>query len=48
MTDFHDFDDDDSSPMIIGLILAVLTSAIIGMVAGAIGAPMAWITWGAS
>ena len=41
----HDFEDDSSS-IIIGLLAAALSGAIVGMVAGACGAVLCMMTWG--
>jgi|GEM_PF-6012560 len=45
----HDFDPDEGcSSIIIGLMAAALSGAIVGVVAGAIGATLAFLTWSAS
>ena len=38
--------DDEGSALLIGLAAAALSGAFVGMVAGAIGASLAWMTWG--
>jgi len=41
----HDFDPDGTSSIIIGLMAAALSGAFVGMVAGALGAVFAVLTW---
>lgn len=49
MDDFDDFDPENRRPSIlIAIIAAALSGAFVGMVAGAIGASLAFLTWGAS
>jgi hypothetical protein len=45
MTEQHDFDSNDSSSFIIGIFAAALSGAFVGMVAGALGAVFAMLTW---
>lgn len=46
MTEHDDFDPDDgSSAILIGLMAAALSGAIVGVVAGALGAVFAMLTW---